>query len=135
MTIELPEIGLWAQWLPNGRILHAGWWCDYDPDTLGGIEGVQDVTTQSIDGSNVQRLTNTPDVYETEVEASPSGDIAVFVPREPYRSLELVDLNSGAIETVVQGPHDNLEPIYIHGWSSDGRYLQFSFGAAHGLCD
>ena len=132
---ELADVGLWAQWLPDGQLLHTGWWCNYDPAAPGAIGGIQDVTLQSIDGSEVRRLTNTPDIYETNVSASPTGDVAAFVPREPIRSLELVDLQSGAGETVVEGPADNLHPIYAGSWSSDGRYLQFSFGGGKGLCD
>ena len=133
-TVELEHIGLFAQWLPDGRLLHAGWWCDYDPATPGGIGGFPDVTVQTIDAGEVRRLSDTPEIYETGVSASPLGDLAVFVPREPIRSLELVELESGAVQTVVRGPDDNREPFYTGAWSSDGRYLTFSYGFAKGLC-
>jgi Tol biopolymer transport system component len=133
-TNDLPQVGLWAQWLPDGRIVHSGWRCPSEPQS--GITGSMDVSIFSPDSDGAETLTNTPEVSEPEGRGSPVGDsLAYFAAGDPY-TLVLVDLTSGTKEAVVEAGAPG-EPFHVHDgqWSPDGRYLQFTYGFAHGICD
>ncbi len=58
-TIDLPQVGMWAQWLADGRIIHDGWRCP--TSATSGISGVPDVTVFDPASGASDVLTHTPD--------------------------------------------------------------------------
>ncbi len=135
-TTDLPDVGLWAQWTGDGRLVHDGWRCP----TLGqrGISGAQDVTvTDPISGGS-EVLTNTPDVAEYEARVSPSSPQLAYTVGGFPGSVELLDLTTEVTTNIVTASTaGQMEPFHVHrgSWSPDGRYLAFSYGFAHGICD
>jgi hypothetical protein len=133
-TIDLPEAGLWSQWLADGRIVHAGWGCPSGPQTVPPAE--RDVTAVDPLIGETEILSDTPDAPEFEGLVSPAGDRLAYFTGDPVRSLYLFDSRTGLTETIATGSRSG-EPFHVHRgqWSLDGRYLQFTLGFAHGICD
>lgn len=127
-TVDLPEVGSWAYWLADGKVVHSGFRC--------GVSGPSDITTVDPALGDVEVLTHTPDATEYEGLVSPAGDRLVYFNGDAPRSLELIDFASGARQTLVVAS-DSAEPFHVHDgdWSPDGRYLRFGYGFAHGICD
>jgi hypothetical protein len=128
VVTDFPEVGLWAYWLADGRIVHSGFRC--------GVGGPWDITAVDPGTGTVEVLTQTPDALEYEGLVSPEGDRLVYFNGDSPRTLEIIDFSSSARETLVTAA-DSSEPFHVHpgDWSSDGRYLQFGYGFAHGICD
>jgi hypothetical protein len=125
---DFPEVGLWAHWLADGRIVHSGFRC--------GISGPSDIASLDPATGNVEVLTQTPDAVEYEGLVSSAGGRLVYFSGDTPRTLELIDFSSGTRETLVTAA-DSSEPFHVHPgqWSPDGRYLEFGYGFAHGICD
>jgi hypothetical protein len=125
---DFPEVGLWAYWLADGRIVHSGFRC--------GADGPWDIATVDSGTGNVEVLTRTPDAVEYEGLVSPAGDRLVYFNGDTPRTLELIVFSSGARKTLVTGS-GSAEPfdVYPGAWSADGHYLQFGYGGRHGICD
>jgi Tol biopolymer transport system component len=136
LEMELPDVGLWAQWLPDGeRIVHGGFRCLPG----GASSGPRDVFAINYDGTGARNLTNTPDVPEYEVNASPQGALVAFVELSGQASgstewrLNVMDVDRGEVQLVIRAPGVDL---HVHGqaWSADGRYLRFHAAGGHGIC-
>ena len=130
---DVPEAGLWAQWLGDGRIVHSGFGCD--PNSLGGAVGNRDVTVLDLDTGDSEPITSSPEEYEFEGLVSPVNERVVFTVEVPTRALELHSIDPRTHETIAIAG-DVSRPFHVHrgSWSPDGRYLQFRHGSAHGVC-
>jgi dipeptidyl aminopeptidase/acylaminoacyl peptidase len=106
----------------------------------GCITGRWGVFSVRPDGSSAVPLT---DVGERPMEGpvwSPVGSTIAF---STFDRLMLLDADSQELRSlaVSGGPDGSGPTIHLHGsdwspaWSSDGRYIQFSAGYDHGICD
>jgi len=102
----------------------------------GCVTGNWDIYTVGPDGSSEVRLTSTPETVKEGPYWSPTGASIAF---STFGELILLDAESGELRTlVVSGwPETAGRDIHLHGpvWSPDGRYIQFTAGTAHGICD
>jgi len=107
----------------------------------GCITGKWDIFTVQPDGSSATPLTSTPEDIKEGPVWSPTGSAIAF---SDFVKLMLVDAESGEFRTLaVSGRAEGQGPtIHLHGsdwnnspWSSDGRYIAFSAGFDHGICD
>lgn len=120
-------------WSPSGdRIAYLSEGC---------ITGEWDIYTFGSDGRSVRRLTNSPEIVKEGPVWSPTGSDIAFSTSE---KLMLVDANSRVTRTLAESgePGSPGPSIHFHGsewrkspWSGDGRYLVFSAGGGHGICD
>ncbi len=133
-TVDLPQVGMWAQWLADGRIIHDGWRCP--TSARSGITGVPDITVFDPASGASQVMTHTPDVAEYEAGVSPDGERIAFAVGSAPESFELLDLKTG-VATHIANASALYEPFHVgpSRWSPDGRYLEFAYGFAHGICD
>jgi TolB protein len=102
----------------------------------GCITGNWDIYTVAPDGSSAESLTAMPEGAKEGPYWSPTGATIAF---STFGELILLDAESGELRTlVVSGwPETAGRDIHLHGpvWSPDGRYIQFTAGTAHGICD
>jgi Tol biopolymer transport system component len=102
----------------------------------GCITGEWDIYTVAPDGSSEVRLTSTPETVKEGPYWSPTGATIAF---STFGELILLDAESGEMQTLVESgwPETTGRDIHLHGavWSPDGRYIQFTVGTAHGICD
>jgi Tol biopolymer transport system component len=101
----------------------------------GCITGNWDIYTVAPDGTSEARLTTTPETVKEGPFWSPTGATIAF---STIEQLMLVDTDSGKIRTLASGgPQSGGPGIHLHDppWSPDGRYIMFSAGGAHGVCD
>jgi len=101
----------------------------------GCITDDWDIYTVAPDGSSEVRLTNTPEAFKEGPFWSPTGATVAF---ETSDDLMLVDAASGELRTLASGgPRSGGPGIHLHDppWSPDGRYIMFSAGGGHGVCD
>jgi Tol biopolymer transport system component len=102
----------------------------------GCITGEWNVYTVRPDGSSAKRLSDTPDSAKEGPAWSPTGSSIAY---STLDKLMLVDADSGEARTLAVS--DALAtigaPLHLHGspWSSDGQYIAFGIGGAHGICD
>lgn len=102
----------------------------------GCITGEWDIYSVDPDGSSAVRLTSTPETVKEGPYWSPTGATIAF---STFDKLMLLDTDSGGLHTLVVsgGPESRGPTIHLHGsvWSPDGRYIEFSAGTDHGICD
>jgi len=104
----------------------------------GCITGAWDIYTVGSDGGSAVPLTTMPEGAKEGPYWSPTGATIAF---STFGELILLDAESGEMQTlVVSGTPESRGPtIHLHGstwsWSPDGRYIQFSAGYDHGICD
>lgn len=102
----------------------------------GCIASNWDIYSVAAAGGSEVRLTNTPKTVKEGPFWSPTGATIAF---STFGELILLDAESGEMQTlVVSGWPDTLgRDIHLDGpvWSPDGRYIQFTAGTAHGICD
>jgi len=102
----------------------------------GCITGDWDLYTIDPDGGSSARLTITPEAFEEGPFWSPASNIIAFI--TDHDDLMLLNAESGEFRTLASGgPQSGGPGIHLHDppWSHDGRYIQFSAGGAHGICD
>jgi len=116
-------LGRYPAWSPDGTKLA------YLSE--GCVTGEWDIYTVDPDAGSPVRLTTTPEAVKEGPYWSPTGATIAF---STFGALMLMDVESGQLRTLVVsgGP-----TIHLHGsvWSPDGRYMQFSAGTDHGICD
>ena len=101
----------------------------------GCITGNWDVFTGRPDGSSEARLTDPPETFKEGPFWSPTSSTIAFLTDD---ELILADTKSGEFRTLASGgPRSGGPGIHLHDppWSPDGRYIMFSAGGAHGVCD
>lgn len=101
----------------------------------GCITSEWDIYTVDPDGSSAVRLTNKPEAFKEGPFWSPTGASIAFRTDD---DLILVDPGSGEFRTLASGgPRSGGPGLHLHDspWSPDGRYIMFSAGGAHGVCD
>jgi hypothetical protein len=99
-------------WSPDGRWIVVA----------GGEDapGVADLWLVLPDGTDVHRLTDTPQVEEAQPAPSPDGSWIAFVTSD---GIERIPADGGPGETVVPTPPD--AALSDPGWSPDGTFLTF----------
>ncbi len=120
--------GRYPAWSPDGtRIVYVSDGC---------IAGDWDIYAVSPDGSSSVRLTSTPEAVKEGPYWSPTGAAIAF---STFGELVLLDVGSGEMQTLVASgwPETMGRDMHLHGsvWSPDGRYIEFSVGTSHGICD
>jgi Tol biopolymer transport system component len=108
----------------------------------GCITGEWDVYVVQPDGSSAKRLTNSPDSPKEGPVRSPTGSAIAL---STFGELIVIDPNSGETRTLAACARpEGRDPVLIHlhsspwlpdPWSPNGRYITFSVGGAHGICD
>ena len=107
----------------------------------GCITGKWDIYTLAPDGSSEVRLTSTPGDAKEGPVWSPTGTTLAY---STFGELMAIDAQSGEVRTLatVDRVGSPSAVLHIHGsewsalpWSSDGRYVAFHAGFAHGICD
>jgi Tol biopolymer transport system component len=102
----------------------------------GCITGDWDIYSVGPDGSSAVGLTSSPKTVKEGPYWSPTGAAIAF---STFGELILLDVESGEMQTLVESgwPETTGRDIHLHGspWSPDGRYIQFTVGTAHGICD
>jgi len=123
----------------NGDVSGAAWSPDgtkiaYLSD--GCVTGNWDIYTVAPDGTSEVRLTTMPEGAKEGPYWSPTGGTIAF---STFGELILLDVESGEMQTlVVSGTPESPGPgIHLHSptWSPDGRYILFTVGTGHGICD
>lgn len=115
--------GRFPHWSPDGsRIAYLGEGC---------VTGEWDIFAADTESLAARRLTNTPDSYKEGLAWSPDGSLMAFT---TYDTLFLLDVESGTAQEMLTVPDG--EGLHMHGpWSPDGRFISFSIGGGHGICD
>ena len=102
----------------------------------GCITDGWDIYTVGPDGGSPVPLTTTPKTVKEGPYWSPTGTTIAF---STFGELILLDAESEEQRTLVASgwPETLGRDIHLHGpvWSPDGRYIQFTAGTAHGICD
>ncbi|MFN4180177.1 MAG: hypothetical protein ACK4I8_07665, partial [Armatimonadota bacterium] len=99
---------------------------DWSPDSrklafVSERDGNNEVYIVDVKTKELKRLTNTPDVAESNPKWSPTGNYVAFI-RGPFgNQLCWVDVNTGEEKIVAEGPF-----IGEFEWSPDGRWICFS---------
>jgi Tol biopolymer transport system component len=117
-----------TSWSPDGsRIAYLEFGC---------ITGSWDIYTVDPNAGSPVRLTATPESVKEGPFWSPTGATIAF---STFGELILADAESGKMHTLVESgwPETVGGDIHVHGsvWSPGGRYIQFTVGTAHGICD
>ncbi len=124
---SLPQ-GRYPAWSPDGTKIA------YVSD--GCFAGDWDIYTVGPGGGSPVRITETPETVKEGPFWSPTGGTIAF---STFGELVLLDVGSGEMQTLVASgwPETTGRDIHLHGsvWSPDGRYIEFSVGTGHGICD
>jgi Tol biopolymer transport system component len=103
---------------------------------FGCITGTWDIYTIDPGSVSMERLTSVPEGPKEGPFWSPASTTIAF---STFGELMLADAESGELQTLAtSGGSESYRPgIHLHDsvWSPDGRYIQFSAGGAHGICD
>ena len=118
----------YSAWSPNGTKI--GYLSE------GCITGDWDIYNADPDGSSPDPVTSTPKTVKEGPYWSPTGGAIAI---STFDELILLDVESGEMQTlVVSGTPESSGPgIHLHSptWSPDGRYILFTAGTGHGICD
>lgn len=107
-------------WSPDGE------WVSYISE--GCETGVWDVYVSRPDGSEVRKLTDSPNVVKEGTAWTADGSAVIY---RGEKGIEMIDVQTGEAEVLVSG----LMHFHGDGFSPDGRYLVFYVGGGHGVCD
>jgi Tol biopolymer transport system component len=113
-------------WSPDGsRIAYLEFGC---------VTGAWDIYTVAPDGGSPRPVTRTPETVKEGPYWSPTGTAIAY---STFGQIILLDVESGVAQTLVSSDPTAGGDMHLHGspWSPDGRYIQFTAGTAHGICD
>jgi Tol biopolymer transport system component/DNA-binding CsgD family transcriptional regulator len=126
--IELPP-GIGHSWSPDGSLIAY--------QDFGCITQGWDIYTIAPDGTDITRLTASPEENKEGPHWSPDGSTLAFNTPGELTLLDVQTLEETVVATTdyTFGVGGQILHAHRNPWSTDGRFLLFGAGGAHGVCD